>query len=162
MIVRPSILRDIEAIMAIYAYAREQMRLNGNPTQWGDCWPEEWAIRRDIERQVHFTVVDESGVLVAVFAFIIGEEPTYRQIEGAWLNDASYGTLHRVASSGKAPGILRFCLDFCESKIGNIRVDTHQDNVIMRHLLGKYGYQECGIIIVEDGTPRIAYQKTIY
>lgn len=30
----------------------------------------------------------------------------------------------------------------------------------MQKLLEKYGYIKCGIIHVEDGTPRIAYQKS--
>ena len=29
----------------------------------------------------------------------------------------------------------------------------------MRHLLEKNGFKECGIIYVEDGTPRIAFQR---
>jgi RimJ/RimL family protein N-acetyltransferase len=56
---------------------------------------------------------------------------------------------------------LRFlvCLQYCEQRISNIRVDTHKDNLIMQHLLAKSGYEKCGIIFVEDGSPRIAYQK---
>ena len=30
---------------------------------------------------------------------------------------------------------------------------------IMQHLLEENGFTRCGIIHVEDGTPRIAYQK---
>ena len=32
-------------------------------------------------------------------------------------------------------------------------------NKIMQHLLEENGFTKCGIIHVEDGTPRIAYQK---
>ncbi len=55
-------------------------------------------------------------------------------------------------------GVFRECLAYCMSRISNIRIDTHRDNAIMRHLLEKHGFQECGIIYVEDGSPRIAYQ----
>ena len=54
---------------------------------------------------------------------------------------------------------MELCLSFCETKISNIRVDTHNDNKIMQYLLEKHGYQKCGIIYVKDGSPRIAYQK---
>ena len=47
------------------------------------------------------------------------------------------------------------CLEHCES----LRADTHADNKIMQHLLEKNGFARCGIIHVEDGTPRVAYQK---
>ena len=35
----------------------------------------------------------------------------------------------------------------------------HADNKIMQHLLEKNGFARCGIIHVEDGTSRVAYQK---
>lgn len=40
----------------------------------------------------------------------------------------------------------------------NLRIDTHEENKVMRHLIEKSGFAECGIIRVEDGSPRIAYQ----
>ena len=43
----------------------------------------------------------------------------------------------------------------CES----LRADTHVDNKVMQHLLESEGFTRCGIIHVEDGTPRIAYQR---
>jgi RimJ/RimL family protein N-acetyltransferase len=47
------------------------------------------------------------------------------------------------------------------AQIPNIRIDTHRDNAIMQHLLEKNGFVKCGIIYVEDGSPRIAYQKRL-
>lgn len=95
------------------------------------------------------------------FAFILGPDPTYAKIEdGQWLNDTlPYGTIHRLASAGKRPGvasdIINWCLEHCES----LRADTHADNKIMQHILEKNGFTKCGIIHVADGTPRIAYQR---
>ena len=54
-----------------------------------------------------------------------------------------------------ASEVIAWCLEHCES----LRADTHADNKIMQHLLEKNGFTKCGIIHVEDGTPRIAYQK---
>lgn len=159
MKIRKATPKDIDKILAIYEYAREQMRLTGNPNQWKQNYPSLEIVKNDIQNGSSYVVTDGSEI-IAVFAFIIGEEPTYKQIEnGTWLNNDAYGTLHRIASSGKQKGIFRFCISFCESKMSNIRVDTHACNHIMQHLLESSGYQKCGQIYITDGSPRIAYQK---
>ena len=89
---------DFDAIMGIYAYAREFMKRTGNPTQWGDTHPPESAVRDDIVTGKGF-VVEEGGNVCGVFHFCIGEDPTYRVIEGQWKNNDRYGTVHRVASN---------------------------------------------------------------
>ena len=99
-------------------------------------------------------------VIHGVFAFIIGKEPTYEKIEqGAWISDTEYGTLHRVAGDGTIHGIFDKIVDFCGRKIEHLRVDTHEQNRIMQHLISRNGFQKCGIIHVLDGTPRIAYER---
>lgn len=158
MTVKPAGMADLPAILGIYAYARKQMALNGNPTQWGSSHPAAELLTSDIKKK-NLYLIEAHGKAAGVFAFIIGDEPTYQEINGAWMNDLPYGTVHRVASGGVAGGILKECLNFCESLIPNIRIDTHRDNLIMQHLLEKEGFHKCGIIHVEDGTPRIAYQR---
>lgn len=161
MTIRKAVLADLDEILAIYEHAREQMRLSGNPSQWGTGNPPVEIVENDI-RTGNSYVLTENDTICGVFALVFGEEPTYAQIEdGAWQNDAPYATIHRVAGSGARKGILRHCLSFCEAQIPNIRVDTHADNHIMQHLLETSGYIRCGIIHVADKTPRIAYQKTV-
>ena len=48
-------------------------------------------------------------------------------------------------------------VEYGRSRCCHIRVDTHADNKPMQHLAEKYGFSRRGIIYVEDGTPRIAY-----
>ncbi len=151
---------DFAAVMDIYRYAREQMRISGNPNQWYDKYPEAETIINDIACNNSY-VIERDGVICGVFSFIIGLEPTYAKIEGGWKNDEEYGTIHRIASNGQEKGIFDICLEFCLGKISNIRIDTHQDNKIMQHLILKNGFKECGIIHVADGSPRIAYQKIL-
>lgn len=158
MNIRPALITDLPSILPIYSYARKQMALSGNPTQWGDTHPSVEVLTADIENR-NLYIIEDNSQLVGAFAFIIGEEPTYREIDGAWLNNLPYGTVHRVASGGIVSGVLKECLIFCESLLPNIRIDTHKDNTIMRHLLEKEGFCECGVIHVEDGTPRIACQR---
>ena len=158
--IRHTEIENLEAVMGIYAYARAQMKANGNPHQWGDTSPAETVIKSDIQNRNSY-VFEQDGVPCGVFTFIIGEDPTYRTIEGQWKCDGVYGTIHRIAGNGRARGVFRHCLKFCESKISNLRIDTHRDNHIMQHLIEKYGFERCGIIYIADGSPRIAYQKVL-
>lgn len=152
---------DLPNVMRIYAYARAQMKANGNPNQWRDTHPSETMILDDIQNKNSY-VIERDGVICGVFAFVIGDEPTYQAIDGQWKCGGVYGTIHRIASSGATGGIFERCLQFCESKISNLRIDTHHDNRIMQHLIEKNGFERCGIIYVADGSPRIAYQKVIH
>ena len=70
----------------------------------------------------------------------------------------TYGVIHRLATNGKQKGVSEACLDWCFQRWPNVRVDTHRDNKVMQHILTKYGFQRCGIIYVNNGTERIAYQ----
>lgn len=157
---RGAVRADMARILDIYARAREFMAKNGNPTQWGDNYPSPELLEEDIDTNRLFVYM-VNGQMQAVFAFVLGEDPTYKVIEdGQWLNDTlPYGTLHRLASAGESKGIgkavVEWCLEHCES----LRADTHADNKVMQHLLESEGFTRCGIIHVEDGTPRIAYQR---
>ncbi len=88
---------------------------------------------------------------------IIGDEPTYRVKDGTWNYNKPYGTIHRLASNGKAKGIAKASFDFCSSIMDYIRIDTHKNNLSMQAAIEKYGFQKCGIIYVRDGSERIAY-----
>ena len=151
---------DLEQILEIYAHARKAMADSGNPTQWGDDFPPQELLEEDIDSNRLFLYV-VNGQIEAVFAFILGADPTYQVIEdGAWLNDTlPYGTIHRLASAGKSKGVASAVIEWCLEHCQSLRADTHADNQIMQHLLEKNGFTRCGIIHVADGTPRIAYQK---
>lgn len=158
--IRKTKLVDLDELKLVFDYARNTMRENGNPTQWGSDRPGINLIINDINNGESY-VVENDGEIVATFACIEGIEPTYIDIDGKWLNDDEYLTIHRIASNGKVKGIFDFVIDYVSKKNKDIRIDTHADNTIMRHLIEKNGFIECGIIVVDDGTKRIAYQKTI-
>lgn len=162
MKIRKSTAADLPRMLEIYAYAREFMAATGNPHQWGDGGnPRPEVLEQDIEDGVGY-VMEKEGRIVGAFAFIIGEDETYGVIEdGEWLNDEPYGTIHRIAGDGSTKGVLKECVSFGAGLINNIRIDTHHDNVVMQNAIKKCGFEECGTIYVQDGTPRIAYQKII-
>ena len=151
---------DWQDIMDIYANARRFMREAGNPTQWGNTFPPEELIREDLRLGRNY-VCEIDGRVQGVFAMIPGEDPTYRFILGSWLNDRPYCAVHRVASRGEVKGVASQVLAWVLEQQGNIRIDTHDDNLPMQRVLEKNGFVKCGRIWIEDGTPRIAYQKTV-
>ena len=92
-------------------------------------------------------------------AFIPGPDPTYSYIEdGAWLNDNPYHVIHRIAVAKPGKGYARQMLDWAFERAGTVRIDTHRDNVIMHHILRKYGFEYCGVIYLANGDARDAYQ----
>lgn len=132
----------------------------GNTTQWSNGHPSAIQIERDIAQGVSY-LVTKKGCPVATFALIAGPDPTYAEIyDGQWTNSQPYHVIHRVASAPGVHGIMRRVLDYAFSLTDTIRIDTHQDNRTMRALLGKYGFTYCGIILLENGAPRLAYQRT--
>lgn len=151
---------DWDDIMEIYAAARRFMKQSGNPTQWGDHFPPEELVREDI-RLGRGYVCSIGGRLQAVFTMIPGEDPTYGVIQGAWLNDRPYCAVHRVASRGEVPGIATQVLIWCLESCGNVRIDTHDHNLPMQRVLEKNRFVRCGRIWIEDGSSRIAYQKSV-
>ena len=150
---------DLPRLLEIYAYARDFMRKTGNHTQWSGHFPPEELLMRDIEMgQLYVVKADQE--IHGVFAFIIGEDPTYVHIEqGAWRSDSTYGTIHRLAGDGQVSGIFSAVVEFCSEKMSHLRVDTHKDNKVMQHLIEKNGFVLCGIIHIADGSPRLAYER---
>ena len=151
--------KDLDAIVKVYAAARAYMAASGNPHQWGDsAYPHRDLLEEDIEKK-RLYVIEEDGVVHAVFAFMFGADPTYSYIEdGQWPNSKPYGTIHRIASDGQIKGMFTKAFDYCRSRIDEIRIDTHHDNKTMQHVVTKHGFKRCGIIYLENGDPRIAYQ----
>lgn len=165
MNIRKAKLTDLPAIGALYEDARAALKAAGID-QWQDGYPDETDARLDIERGVGY-VLEENGEVLATACLAFGREPTYEVMEeGAWSCDPpEYGFLHRIAVSSKAKGKGAAGLMFDElkrqAKLRDIRVlrgDTHQRNLAMQRVLEKSGFVSKGVIRVEDGTPRLAFE----
>ena len=161
MVIRKTVEADLFRIGEIYENAKRFMRESGNPNQWNKGTPNIETARNDMERGIGY-VVEENGEIVATFMFSLNGEPTYANIYGgAWLSDAPYGVIHRIAVAEQGKGIIGFCIDECFARCQNLRIDTHRDNIPMQKALLKRGFQYCGIIYLEDGDERLAYQKVM-
>ena len=156
--IRSAVEGDLPRLQEIYAAGREYMKRTGNPTQWAPTYPENSALLADIAAGELYVCYDEKGVY-GVFKLMFGEEPAYAHpVEGEWLNDEPYGTVHRIASDGSHRGVFDESLDYCKGRIDNVRIDTHPKNKTMQHLCERSGFKRCGMIIIADGSPRIMYQ----
>ena len=160
MDIRTARIEDLPRLMDIYRQAREIMISCGDVNQWKPGHPSEEMILADIT-EGYCKAIESDGTIVGAFAFIPGKDPTYELIEGGeWVDDAlPYVTIHRLASTKDSSGVAKACFDWCWSQSHNLRVDTHEDNVIMRHCIEKAGFRYCGVIHLLNGDPRLAYQK---
>jgi hypothetical protein len=155
-------MADVPVIMRLIEEARGIMRSCGNVNQWIDGYPSEETIVNDIAHDHCYLCEEVGGEIVASFAFIPCPEPTYKEIyEGQWLDDEPYYVVHRLASTAVSHGVFNDVMDYCMGVAGNLRIDTHRDNVIMRHVIERYGFTYCGIIYLANGDERLAYQKRL-
>ena len=165
MVIRPATPADLPALRPVFEAAKGIMRADGNLTQWAaPGFPDDSLLLRDIARGGGFVIEsvipsEAKESLVAYFALLPSPEPTYDYIDGAWLTDAPYGVIHRMASYPDVHGIFTAVLDFAAARYAHLRIDTHRDNHIMQHLIEKHNFTYCGIIWLEDGTERLAYER---
>lgn len=159
MEIRKTRLEELDQVMEVYAYARKFMAEHDNPNQWKNNKPSREQIEKDIVDGKHHVCV-EGQQIAAVFYFAHEEDPTYVKIyDGEWLNEEEYSVVHRIASSGLVKGAGSFCMNWAGAQCKNLKIDTHKDNYVMQNMLKKCGFIHCGTIYLEDGEPRLGFQK---
>lgn len=152
---------DIGDIETIYANARRYMAENGNPNQWVNGYPDIVQVREDLDNGNLYVCVGSDDTIVGVFCYFQGVEPDYLKIyQGSWLADGPYGVIHRIAVGAHQKGVASACIAYAFSRCGNLRIDTHRDNLPMQRTLARNGFTPCGIIYTKYGGERIAFQKT--
>ena len=167
---RRTVASDLDALLALFAEARGTIASLGID-QWQDGYPGRDLVLRDIEAG-HSWVIVFDGKIVGTLACIEDGEATYDVIEdGAWLTgneNRAYLTVHRVAVAVRCrgTGVSRAMMDFAaerarRKRLGSVRIDTHEGNAVMRRMLEKNGFHPCGIIHLENGDRRVAYEKQI-
>ena len=157
MLIRKASYRDVDLILKIYYNARIFMAVSGNKNQWINGYPDRKTVENDIESGDLY-VVEYNGAVSAVFLFAEGIDKTYNQIDGNWLNNEPYSFIHRVASNGMIRGISEIIFNWCKQRCNSIKIDTHEDNIVMQKTVLNNGFKHCGTIITHNGTPRLAYQ----
>lgn len=159
MEIRKTKPEELDLVMEIYAYARRFMAEHGNPNQWKNTNPPRERVEQDIAERKSY-VCTEGNEILGVFYFAKEKDPTYHVIyEGEWKNKEEYAVVHRIASAGKTKGVGSFCMSWAYEQFPNIKIDTHRDNIVMQNMLKKNGFSYCGVIYLQNGEERLAFQK---
>ena len=141
--IRKAELKDLERVLEIYAIARKFMAATGNPNQWpDDSYPSRELLIEDIALGSLYCL-EEAKMIEGVFMFSTEKDPTYSDIvDGEWPNDEPYGVIHRLASSGRVKGVLAKSVEFAKKSADNLRIDTHEENLVMQSALSKLGFEK--------------------
>ena len=166
MTVRKTRREDFPAVLKIYEDCRTVMHGRGLQ-QWLNGYPGEKDLEADCAAGTSYVLMDGDRV-AGCAAVILTGEPSYARIAGSWRTEEPYAAIHRVgvdpALHGKGIGadFLR-ALERIAGRAGmpSVRIDTHHDNAPMRRTLLSLGFAECGVIRLEDGSPRVAYERLL-
>ena len=139
--------------------------------QWQKGYPSREVWLEDAKTGCTYLAVEE-GEILGIFAFQTVPDPSYAVIDGQWLTDGAYTSMHRVcvsdACKGKGVAGKMFEHGFKLSRelgFPAVRIDTHPGNIPMQRALKKAGFVQCGEIVLvggcEDGDKRIAFEKVL-
>ena len=168
MVILPATEADLQAVIELVAQGRAALARQG-VDQWQDGYPNEETFQEDVARGESWVLEDE-GQVVATACLGLGREPTYDTIyQGAWGTEApEYAFLHRIAVSGacKGKGAPSWFFQELERQARErglpcLRGDTHRENKIMQRVMEKNGLSCRGVIYLEDGGERLAFEKLL-
>ncbi len=147
--IRQATVNDIKDILKIVEEAREQFK-EYKFRQWGNGYPSEETFLNDINENilVVYTINDEVCGVMAIDKKI---NPDYINIDGSWLSDNKYYTIHRIAVK-KAKRrhnigleLINYAANLAKEDKVNLRIDTHPRNLPMLGLIERAGFSYCGI-----------------
>ena len=165
---RKAKIEDLNQIMEAVEDSREVLKLQGNG-QWQDGYPNEDDYINDIKNGRLFVTFDKDPhEIVGVCALTYREEDYHHLYEGKWLTDLPYMVMHRVAIKkkykGRGYGKRLFELFVEQAKVEgyhSLRIDTHEGNAIMRHLIESFGFVYCGKAILTPNKDRMMFERVL-
>lgn len=160
---RKAIISDCDAIMALIEQAKIYLKQQGI-NQWQNEYPNISSIQKDILSGDGY-VLTNNTTIVGYACISFNAEISYEHIQGSWQSMESYAVIHRMVIDNKYKGkglanlIFQYAETLCLQKnIHSIKIDTDDDNSVMKHLLAKNGYVYCGIVQF-DNSNKIAFEK---
>ncbi len=167
MEIRHSTYDDIESIMNIIKQAQSYFKANGID-QWQNNYPNPIVIENDIQLNESYVILLNQKI-VGTYVLSFRNESTYDIIyDGNWLTLDKYAVIHRIAfdqsikGQGFSKNVLNYIYTQCiDNEIYSIKIDTHEDNSVMRKMLVSNGFMHCGTILLRDGNKRLAYEKRL-
>ncbi len=158
---------DIPEILEIITDARKQINDLGFK-QWTNDYPNAQTFINDIANKELY-VEDKSGI-IAVMALVKSINHDYDKIDGNWLSNNKYYTIHRLAVKDGykhlkvAQSLFAFAYNEALQAGVNLRIDTHPRNIPMLNLIKKMNYVYCGVIVLPNELvepERLAYELVI-
>lgn len=164
MIFRKTKTEDIPRVMEIINKGKAYFKSEGID-QWQNGYPNEETIETDINNGEGY-ILERDNEIVGTVAVSFNGEATYDKIyEGSWLTSGDFGVIHRIAvdsdlkGEGLAGQIFKSVQALClKNSVHSIKIDTHKDNQSMRKSIAKNGFAYCGVIYLEDGSERVAFE----
>ncbi|HAT4103942.1 GNAT family N-acetyltransferase [Clostridium perfringens] len=164
---RQAKISDLDQIVEIIELSKKYLK-ETKVDQWQDGYPSKEDLRRDIESGNSYVLTNKDEIVATTVISLDGES-TYNSIfNGEWITNEKYIVMHRVAvhDKYKGKGIFKELIKEAESlalnkRILSIKIDTHRDNISMQRAVVKNNFKRCGIIYLEDGSERIAFEKVL-
>lgn len=157
---------NIPRIMELIEQAKVFLK-NKGVDQWQKGYPDQACIVQDITAHKGYLCVSKQSI-IGYLCIDFDGEPAYSELNGRWLSLDPYVVVHRltldntIKGQGLASRVFQLVEDLSRArKVHSFKVDTDNDNTIMKHLLEKNGFQYCGTICF-DNSEKIAYEKLIY
>lgn len=164
---RQAKISDLDQIVEIIELSKKYLK-ETKVDQWQDGYPKKEDLRRDIESGNSYVLTNKDEIIATTVISLDGES-TYNSIfNGEWITNEDYIVMHRVAvhDKYKGKGIFKELIKEAEilalnKGISSIKIDTHRDNISMQRAVVKNDFKKCGIIYLEDGSERIAFEKVL-
>lgn len=157
--------QDIDLIMTFINEGKNFLKSKG-VDQWQGEYPNRQSIVDDIANEIGYLISD-GEITVGYCCVDFGGESAYDDLVGEWLSYGDYAVLHRLAMSGehRNKGFADVAFSLAEKLtrekgVFSLKIDTHEGNEVMLHLLEKNGYTYCGKVTYPQGD-RIAFEKLI-
>lgn len=165
--IRRANISDLNKILSIVRSAQLSLRELGID-QWQDGYPSADTIMGDINANIGWVYVDEEDRAVGYAAIPLTGEPAYEQIAAdKWHTSHNYVVVHRlcVDAYSRRRGVAIELMNHAAAlglaaSLDGFRIDTHRGNIRMLSLIGRLGFEYCGIVRYESGE-RLAYDKQL-
>lgn len=148
-------MEDLARIVEVLEDGKNQLAERG-VDQWQGEYPNINQVKADIENGFAYLIHADDHETVGVFSILPAPDHSYDELDGEWLLDTDrYLTIHRVAihsahaGNGYASGLFKDLIDHIKvhrEDILSLRIDTHEDNQAMQHLIEKYGFKRVGTL----------------
>ncbi len=156
-------IQDTPEVMQLIRSTIIEMRNNGID-QWGDFYPTEKIIRKDVEKQ-HLYMYKQESHLIGIVALENTQDPEYDKLQ--WQGDGNFLVVHRLAidpafqRQGCATKIMDWVETFASTNgYTSIRLDAYTGNPAAVNLYERRGYSKTGQVCYPHRTlPFNCYEK---